>query len=104
MVESKADGREQKLKDRMRTEVARKAQRRGRAAREKNRGVWFSLGLLGVVGWSVTIPALLGVALGSWIDGRWPSRVSWTLTLLLLGIVVGGINAWHWIDRQGRDE
>ncbi len=104
MVDGKTDEREQALKDRMTAEVARKAQRRDRAAREKSRSIWFSLGLLGVVGWSVTIPALLGVALGSWIDGRWPGRVSWTLTLLLLGIVVGGINAWHWIDQQGRDE
>jgi ATP synthase protein I len=98
------DKRAQEPGERMRAEVARKAQRRGSASREQNRSIWFSLGLLGVVGWSVTIPALLGIALGAWIDGRWPSRVSWTLTLLLLGIVVGGINAWRWIEQQGRGD
>ena len=88
----------------MQTEVARRAERHERARRERDRGLWLSLGSLGVIGWSVTIPALLGVALGTWIDGRWPSRVSWTLTLLLLGIVLGVVNAWRWIERQSRDE
>lgn len=90
--------------DRMRTEVARKASRRRRAAREQNRSVWFSLGLFGLVGWSIAIPALLGVALGVWIDARWPSRISWTLTLLFVGIVMGCINAWLWMKQESRDE
>jgi ATP synthase protein I len=88
----------------MRTEVARKASRRRRAAREQNRSVWFSLGLFGLVGWSIAIPALLGVALGVWIDARWPSRISWTLTLLFVGIVMGCINAWLWMKQESRDE
>jgi ATP synthase protein I len=103
MVESEDTG-THRAAQRMQAEVARRAERRERARRERDRGIWFSLGLLGVVGWSVTIPALLGVALGTWIDGRWPSRVSWTLTLLLLGIVLGGVNAWRWVQGQSQDE
>ncbi len=84
-------------------EVARKAERRQRAARE-TRGVWFSLGLFGLVGWSVAIPALLGIALGAWIDNRWPGRISWTITLLFVGLAVGCFNAWRWITQEGRDD
>ena len=31
------------------------------------------------------LPTLIGVALGVWIDHRWPSRFSWAVTLLIAG-------------------
>lgn len=85
--------------DKLREEIARRV-RRHRPDREPER-VWFSLGLMGIVGWSVTAPTLAGIALGLWIDRHWPSRVSWTLTLLLLGVVIGGVNAWYWVRHEG---
>jgi ATP synthase protein I len=88
----------------MRAEVARKAERRRKAGREGNRSVWFSLGLFGLIGWSIAIPAILGVALGIWIDRHWPSRVSFTLTLLLVGIAAGCFNAWRWIKQESPKE
>ena len=62
--------------------VAEKEDRRLKARRERPHSVWFGLGMFGLVGWSVAIPALAGLAIGVWLDARWPSRVSWTLTLL----------------------
>jgi ATP synthase protein I len=56
--------------------------------------LWRSLGLLGLVGWSVVLPMLIGIAAGAWIDRKWPGSFSWTLTLLLAGLVLGCINAW----------
>lgn len=88
----------------MRRQVARKAARRARAEREQDRSIWFSLGLFGLIGWSIAVPSLLGVALGLWIDSRWPGPVSWTLTLLFAGVVVGCVNAWYWIREEGGDE
>jgi ATP synthase protein I len=85
-------------------EVARKAARRERAKREGDRPIWYSLGLFGLVGWAVAIPTLLGLALGIWLDTRWPGRVSWTLTFLFVGIVLGCANAWHWIKQESRDD
>jgi ATP synthase protein I len=83
-------------------EVEHRAQRKLRARRERDAGIWFSLGMFGLVGWSVAVPTLAATALGIWIDKTWPSRVSWTLTLLLLGIVVGCFNAWYWVRRESR--
>lgn len=60
-------------------EVDAKQSRKLQARREGDRSAWFGLGMFGLVGWSITIPALLGVALGVWIDQRWPTRFSWTL-------------------------
>lgn len=68
----------------------------------KERSVWFGLGMFGVVGWSVAIPTLVGVALGVWIDLKWPSRYSWSLMLLIIGIILGCLNAWFWVTRERR--
>ena len=64
------------------------------------KSVWFGLGMSGLIGWSVTVPTLVGAALGIWVDRRYPSAYSWTLMLLLIGLVVGCCNAWHWVDSQ----
>ena len=80
--------------------VGRKAERKLRARREGRRGVWFGLGMFGLVGWAVALPTVAGIALGLWLDARFPSRVSWTLTLLLLGAALGSLNAWYWVKRE----
>jgi len=91
---------EQRFQD----DVARKAERRRRAQMEGERSVWFSLGMFGLVGWSVAIPTLLGLAAGVWLDHAYPaSRISWTLTLLAVGAVAGCANAWHWVKNESRD-
>ena len=54
----------------------------------------------GLIGWSVTIPTLLGVALGVWLDEHYPSAYSWTLMLMLIGLIIGCLNAWHWVFRE----
>lgn len=104
MAEPKHEPGEERTDERFRADVERKAARRRRAAREKDRGVWFSLGLFGLVGWSIAVPTLLGVALGVWIDTRWPGRVSWTLSLLFVGVVVGCLNAWYWVKQESGED
>jgi len=84
--------------------VGRKAARKLRARRQGRRAVWFGLGMFGLVGWAVALPTIVGVALGAWLDTRFPSRVSWTLTLLLIGALLGSLNAWYWVKRESRDE
>ena len=85
-------------------EVARRVARRRRAEREAHRSIWSSLGLFGIVGWSVSVPTLAGLAAGLWLDGRFAGRVSWTLTLLAVGMVVGCLNAWYWIQQESRGD
>lgn len=79
--------------ERMIREVGSKQERMVRARAQKD-GIWSSIAILGVVGWSVSVPTLIGVAVGLWIDHHWPSRVSWTLMLLLGGLVIGCAHAW----------
>lgn len=82
--------------------VGAKAARKLRARRDDTQGVWFGLGMMGLVGWSVAVPTLLGAALGLWLDKRHPGTHSWTLALLVAGLVVGCVNAWHWVARQDK--
>ena len=66
-----------------------------RMERGNHKWSWSSITVLGVVGWSVAIPTLLGLALGLWIDHHWPSRFPWSLALLAAGLVCGCILAWQ---------
>ena len=50
-------------------------------ARKSTQGVWFGLGMTGLIGWSVVVPTLAGVALGIWLDKHHPGSHSWTLML-----------------------
>jgi ATP synthase protein I len=80
--------------------VGAKEARKLRARRQGEWSVWFGLGMMGVVGWSVALPTLAGLALGLWLDHRWPGPVSWALTFLGLGVAAGCLNAWYWVRRE----
>ena len=87
--------------------VGAKAARRAKAQRDPSPGVWFGLGMVGLIGWSVAVPTLLGAALGIWLDNRHPGTHSWALSLLIVGLALGCLNAWRWIaneDREMRDD
>lgn len=83
--------------------VGEKAARHIKAQRHATQTVWSGLGMMGLVGWSVAIPTLLGAALGVWIDSRYPGSHSWTLMLLAIGLGLGCFNAWHWVDKEVRE-
>ena len=53
-------------------EVGAKAARKLKARRNPTQGVWLGLGMMGLIGWSVVVPTLLGAALGIWLDNRHP--------------------------------
>lgn len=81
-------------------QVGAKASRKLKARRSGTPGVWFGLGMMGLIGWSVAVPTLLGAALGLWLDQRDPGGRSWTLALLVAGLTLGCLNAWHWVARE----
>lgn len=81
-------------------QVATKAKRKLAAQRGPTPGVWFGLGMMGLVGWSVVVPTLAGAALGAWLDARNPGVHSWTLMLLVIGLIIGCLNAWHWVAKE----
>jgi len=94
-------------------QVGIKATRKLKARRNNASEFWYGLGLMGLIGWSVVVPTLLGAALGIWLDQRYPGGRSWTLALLAAGLTIGCFTAWHWVkkeeltkhdEREGRNE
>ena len=84
-------------------QVGAQAARKLKAQRGAKKSIWFGLGMSGLIGWSVTVPTLIGAALGIWVDKHYPSRFSWTLMLLLLGLIIGCFNAWHWVASEYKE-
>jgi ATP synthase protein I len=62
--------------------------------------VWSGFGVFGLIGWSVAGPTLLGALLGLWLDKFRPGTHSWTLALLVAGLCLGSLSAWHWVSKQ----
>jgi len=86
-------------------QVDKKAKRRIKARMERAHNIWFGLGVMGIVGWSVAIPMLACVALGIYLDTTWSgSGITWTLILLFVGITLGCLNAWYWIKQENERE
>lgn len=84
-------------------QVQAKAARKLKAQRHPTPIVWSGLGMMGLVGWSVAIPTLLGAILGLWLDKHYPGEHSWTLALLVAGLVLGCFNAWRWLARESQE-
>ena len=83
-------------------EVGTKVARTLKARRNSTPGVWFGLGMMGLIGWSVVVPTLLGAALGVWLDRHYSGRHAWTLALLVAGLAIGCLNAWRWVAKEDK--
>lgn len=78
-------------------EIRRQAER-ARAARHL--GFWQGMGLVGTVGWMVSVPAVLGALGGRWLDQRFSTGIQWTLGLLALGLALGCLSAYCHVRRE----
>lgn len=81
-------------------DAVERSQRRKLRSRGQRPEIARGLGSSGVVGWSIAVPTLVGIAVGVWLDRRVDSDYSWTLVLLAVGLVVGGLTAWYWVKRE----
>jgi ATP synthase protein I len=85
---------------RLYNEIGSMVARKLKARRNSSSGVWFGLGMMGLIGWSVAVPTLIGAAIGLFLDTKYTGNISWTLTLLIIGLVTGCLNAWHWVAKE----
>lgn len=80
--------------------VLRKSYRRRQARERGVDSVWSWLGMAGLVGWSVTVPALAGLALGSLLDRLFGTDIVFAVLFLLVGTAAGLATAWYWIRKE----
>ena len=84
-----------KLSQQVGVKVARKLKA------QRDAPAWSDLNVMGLIGWSIVVPTLLGAALGRWLDGHYPLTHSWTLMLIMMGLALGCWNAWRWVVKTG---
>lgn len=61
------------------------------------------IGTFGMIGWSIAVPTVGGAFLGLWLDRVVPQAFSWTIALILAGVVLGAFIAAAWISKEGGD-
>lgn len=83
--------------DRLIESVRRQAARRERARREGEPSFARHLAQVGVLGWTIVIPTLVGAFLGRWLDQRFAAGIFWTGALLVLGLAAGCWAGWRWM-------
>jgi ATP synthase protein I len=83
-------------------QVGTQETRKLEARRPGAMNVWSGFGMFGLIGWSVAGPTLLGALLGMWLDKFRPGGHSWTLALLVAGLCLGSMSAWHWVAKEYR--
>lgn len=81
-------------------QIGVKAARKLKAQRHATPGLWFGLGMMGLIGWSIVVPTLIGAAVGLWLDKHYPGGRLWTLALMSAGLAIGCLNAWHWVSKE----
>lgn len=92
---------EEEKPDRSLDETAHRALRREEQARANPEpSLGRRLGQVGVLGWAIVVPMLLGLLLGRWIDRLLGSGVLFSAALVFLGAATGLWSAWRWMHRQ----
>ena len=82
-------------------EPALRAAKRGKAARDEREPSFAArLGQIGVLGWAIVTPVLIGVLIGRWLDRTFDAGVFFTAPLIMLGAAAGLWTAWRWMHRQ----
>ena len=77
--------------------VRRRLARLKRADEEGEPSPSRQLAQIGVLGWIIVTPALVGLFGGRWIDRHFHSGIFWSAALLMLGITLGFWSAWRWM-------
>ena len=81
--------------------AARLAADRDRRFRDEREPSFASrLGQIGVLGWAIVTPVLIGVVIGRWLDRTFDTGVFFTAPLIMLGAAAGMWTAWRWMHRQ----
>ena len=57
-------------------------------------------GQIGVLGWIIVTPMLLGVVLGRLADRHWDTGIFFTAPAIVVGASLGLYSAWKWMHRQ----
>jgi ATP synthase protein I len=82
-------------------DAVRKERARRREWREEGESsVLRFVGQIGVLGWVIVTPTLIGLFVGRWLDHKLGTGIFWSAPLLFVGVAIGFWSAWKWMHRQ----
>lgn len=90
--------------DKPKDEIVRQAKRMKSARDNPGPSPLRGIGTFGMIGWSIVVPTVGGAFLGRWLDRVYPQTFSWTIALILGGVVIGAIIVIGWIKREENGE
>jgi ATP synthase protein I len=83
--------------DQLKREVAKQVKRMKRAEQDRPTLLAQSI-YLGTLGLLFVVPVVLGAYVGRWLDGLYAGySIRWTLSLIILGVMVGAVNAYQFV-------
>lgn len=81
-------------------EAARRAAARDRlGSQTPEPSLGARLGQIGILGWTIVVPALIGVFAGRWLDRQFDTGVFFSAPMLMVGTAIGLWSAWKWMHR-----
>jgi ATP synthase protein I len=99
-MNAKAAEREPGPPDRMAEAARKEEERRIRWHTEGEPSVMRFVGQIGILGWIIVAPTLLGLFAGRWLDRSFGTGIFWSAALLVLGVTIGFWSGWRWMHRQ----
>lgn len=78
-------------------EVQLREKRHSNWLKEGDASVAHRLAQIGILGWMIVVPMLIGIFAGRWIDLKFQSGLFFTAPLLMLGLALGCWSAWKWM-------
>jgi len=82
-------------------EAARKEQERRELWRSEGEpSLARFVGQIGVLGWVIVAPTLIGLFIGRWLDHMLHTGIFWSAALLMLGVTLGFWSGWRWMHKQ----
>lgn len=89
-----------KPEDRLAEAARRAADAEREGAREPEPSLGTRLGQIGILGWTIVVPTLLGVVAGRFLDRTLETGVFFTAPLIMIGAGIGLWSAWKWMNRR----
>jgi ATP synthase protein I len=87
------------VEDQATREVVREIDKLEQLEREgktrRGRSLWVQVSRVGTLGWLIALPIVGGALLGHLLDRRFDTGLTFTLAMLLLGLVIAGFTIWR---------
>ena len=84
--------------DGMTAAIRQQRERRRDWTREGEPSMARYVGQIGVLGWIIVAPTLIGLFIGRWLDQRFGTGIFCSAPLLGIGDVIGCWSAWKWVN------